>query len=66
LSRMNHRRHSLRLPKDNRQLGIGPFKKGMLWAELRARQQEQVVQACHQRLDARDLVEYPEANRGGL
>jgi hypothetical protein len=63
VSRMNHRRRSLRLPKHERELGIGPFKKGMIWAELRARQQEHIVHACHQRLDARDPIDQPDENR---
>jgi hypothetical protein len=64
MSRLNHRRRSLRLPKSIRQLGIGPFKKGILWAELRAREQEQVINACQERLDARDPVDQRELNRG--
>ena len=61
LKRMKHRP---RLPVPETLLGLGPFKRGMLWAELRALQQEQQAVVQVERLVGRDPVDHPRAESG--
>ncbi len=64
MSRMNHRRRRGKLPVPESMFGIGPFKRGMLHAQLRAQQQHEHHTDWFGRLDDRDWEGGPEVKGG--
>jgi hypothetical protein len=63
MSRMNHRSRHRKTPMPDTGLGFGPYKRGILWAELRARKQDEVSESRCKRLDGRDPFDQASENR---
>ena len=57
MSRMTHRPRRQKLPGPEPWRALGHFNRGILWAELRARQQEEQRLTSQKRLDGRDPIE---------
>lgn len=62
-TRKHRRRPCGRKQLDPQPCSLLPLKRGLWYAELRARAQFQKVQDRAQRLDSRDSIEYPEEAR---